>query len=55
MSGDAWISQIAGTAVTNVTTNSRPVPNWDTTVVLAGNTLTSSNTYNGVGEFQLLS
>ena len=51
MSGDAWISQIAGTAVTNVTTNSRPVPNWDTTVVFAGNTLTSSNTYNGVGEF----
>jgi hypothetical protein len=50
-SGDSWISVIAGTAVTNVTTNSRPVPNWDTTVVFAGNTISSSNTYNGIGEF----
>ena len=51
MTGDSWLSVIAGTAITNVTTNSRPIPNWNTTVVLAGNTISSSNTYNGVGEF----
>ena len=27
LSGEAWLSQVAGTPVTNVTTNSRPVPN----------------------------
>jgi hypothetical protein len=53
MTGDAWQSVIAGTAVTNVTTNSRPVPNWNSTVVLAGNTISSSNTYAGVGEFNV--
>ena len=53
MMGDAWQSVIAGTAVTNVTTNSRPVPNWNSTVVLAGNTINTSNTYAGVGEFNV--
>jgi hypothetical protein len=53
MSGDSWISQVAGTAVTNVTTNSRPIPNWNTTVVAGGYTITSSNTYNGIGNFSL--
>ena len=51
VTGDSWLSQIAGTAVTNVTTNSRPIPNWNSTVVLAGNTISSSNTYAGVGNF----
>ena len=53
MSGDSWLSVIAGTAITNTTTNSRPIPNWTGTVVVAGNTLASSNTYNGVGEFSI--
>ena len=35
---------VAGTAVTNVTTNSRPIPNWNSTVVLAGNTISTSAT-----------
>ena len=33
MAGETWLSQVAGTAVTNVTTNSRPMPNWNSTVV----------------------
>ena len=45
--------QLAGTAVTNVTTNSRPVPNWNTTVVIAGNTISSSGTYAGIGNFSV--
>ena len=53
MAGDSWQSVIAGTAVTNTTTNSRPIPNWDTTVVLAGNTISSSGTYAGIGEFDV--
>jgi hypothetical protein len=36
MSGEAWLSQVAGTAVTNVTTNSRPIPNWNSTVSILG-------------------
>ena len=35
MAGDTWLSTAASGAVTNVTTNSRPVPNWNTTVVIA--------------------
>lgn len=53
MTGDSWQSVIAGTAVTNTTTNSRPVPNWNSTVVLAGNTINTSGTYAGVGEFNV--
>lgn len=49
--GDAWQSVIAGTAVTNVTTGSRPIPNWNSTVVLGGSTISSSNLYSGVGNF----
>jgi hypothetical protein len=51
--GDSWLSVIAGTAVTNVTTNSRPIPNWNSTVVIGGNTISSSNTYAGVGNFSV--
>ncbi len=49
--GDSWLSQVAGTAVTNLTTNSRPIPNWNSTVVIGGNTISSTNTYAGVGNF----
>jgi hypothetical protein len=53
MTGDSWISVPSGTAVTNVTTNSRPVPNWNSTVVTGGYTITSAaaNPYNGIGNF----
>ena len=53
MTGDSFLSNLAGTAITNVTTNSRPVPNWNTTVVLAGNTINTSGTYAGVGNFSV--
>src|SRR6185312_1251690 len=49
--GDSWQSVIAGTAVTNVTTGSRPIPNWNSTVVLGGSTISSTNLYSGVGNF----
>jgi hypothetical protein len=53
LSGESWLSNLAGTAITNVTTNSRPIPNWNTTVVVAGNTINSSGTYAGVGNFSV--
>ena len=53
MTGDSWLSVAAGTAVTNVTTNSRPIPNWNSTVVVAGNTVSSTGTYNGIGMFNV--
>lgn len=53
MTGQSWLSVAAGTAVTNVTTNSRPIPNWNTTVVIAGNTVSSSGAYSGIGNFSL--
>src|SRR5215472_8816423 len=55
MTGDSWISVPSGTAVTNVTTNSRPIPNWNSTVVTGGYTITSAaaNPYNGIGNFSL--
>ena len=53
MTGDSWISVAAGTAVTNVTTNSRPIPNWNSTVVVAGNTVSSSGAYSGIGNFSV--
>jgi hypothetical protein len=53
MTGDSWISQVAGTAVTNITTNSRPIPNWNSTVVIAGNTISSTGTYSGIGNFDV--
>ena len=53
MTGDSWISVAAGTAVTNVTTNSRPIPNWNSTVVIAGNTVSSTGAYSGIGNFSV--
>lgn len=53
MQGQSWLSVPAGTAVTNVTTNSRPIPNWNSTVVVAGNTISSSGNYAGIGNFSL--
>jgi hypothetical protein len=53
MSGDSWLSQVAGTAVTNVTTNSRPIPNWNSVVTVAGNTVSSTGAYAGIGNFSL--
>ena len=51
--GDSWLSVAAGTAVTNVTTNSRPIPNWNSTVVVAGNTVSSTGAYSGIGNFSV--
>lgn len=53
MSGDTWLSTAASSPITNVTTNSRPIPNWVSTVVIAGNTISSSNSYSGIGEFSV--
>ncbi len=53
MAGDSWQSVVSGTAVTNVTTNSRPIPNWNSTVVVAGNTVSSTGAYAGIGNFGL--
>ena len=53
MSGDSWLSQVAGTAVTNVTTNSRPIPNWNSVVTVAGNTVSSTGAYSGIGNFSV--
>lgn len=52
-SGDAWPSVASGTAITNVTTNSRPLPNWNTTVVIAGNTINTSGPWSGIDNFTL--
>ena len=46
LSGESWLSQVAGTAVTNVTTNSRPVPNWNSTVSILGGAITQIGTFN---------
>jgi hypothetical protein len=53
MSGDSWQSTVATSPVTNVTTNSRPIPNWVSTVVIAGNTVSSTGAYAGIGEFNV--
>lgn len=47
MSGESYLSQVAGTAITNVTTNSRPVPNWNSTVTILGTQI------NQIGNFSL--
>ena len=52
MTGDSFLSVISGTAVTNVTTNSRPIPNWDTNLVVAGFTISSSGVVLGRRELQ---
>ena len=36
MAGESWLSTPATSAVTNVTTNSRPIPNWNTTLNILG-------------------
>lgn len=36
MAGETWLSTPATSAVTNVTTNSRPIPNWNTTMSILG-------------------
>ena len=53
MTGDAWESSPATAAVSNITTNSRPIPNWVTTVTIAGNTVSSTGAYAGIGEFNI--
>lgn len=53
MAGDSWQSTAATQAVTNTTTNSRPIPNWNSTVVIAGNTVSSTGAYAGIGEFNV--
>jgi hypothetical protein len=45
MSGDSWQSTVATSAITNVTTNSRPIPNWNTTMSILGQSITQ------IGEF----
>lgn len=52
-SGDAWPSVASGTAVTNVTSTARPLPNWNTTVVVAGNTINTSGPWSGIDNFSL--
>lgn len=52
-SGDSWLSVAAGTAPVNVTPTSRPIPNWNSTVVVAGNTVSSSGLYSGIGNFSV--
>ena len=47
MMGDAWLSTIATTPVTNTTTNARPIPNWVSTVTVLGSTVTT------IGEFSV--
>lgn len=51
--GSSWLSVPSGTAITNVTTGSRPVPNWNSTVVIAGSTISSSSSLAGIGEFNI--
>lgn len=53
MAGDTWLSQAAGTAPTNLTTNSRPIPNWAAVVTIGGNTVSSTGNYAGIGEFSV--
>jgi hypothetical protein len=53
MAGDTWLSQSAGTAPTNLTTNSRPIPNWAAVVTIAGQTVSSTGNYAGIGEFSV--
>ena len=47
MAGETFLSQVAGTAVTNITSGSRPVPNWNSTVTILGTQI------NQIGNFTL--
>jgi hypothetical protein len=53
MQGDSWQSTVATAPVTNTTTNSRPIPNWNSTVVILGNTVSSTGVWSGIGEFSI--
>jgi hypothetical protein len=57
MAGDSFLSTPvpSGTAPTLNVTNSRPVPNWNSTVTTLGFTIASgaANPYNGIGEFSV--
>lgn len=53
MQGDSWQSTVATSPVSNVTTNARPVPNWNSTVVILGNTVSSTGAWSGIGEFNI--
>ena len=53
MTGDSWLSVAAGTAPVNTTPVTRPIPNWNSTVVIAGNTVSSSGAYAGIGNFSV--
>jgi len=46
MSGDSQLSQLSGTAVSTILSNARPVPNWNTTVGILGNTVTTIGEFN---------
>jgi len=47
MAGDSWPSTVATNAVTNVTGQARPIPNWTTTLDLLGSTVPTTV----IGEF----
>jgi len=51
MQGQSFISAPAASPVTNITTNSRPIPAWNSTVVIAGNTISTAGAYAGIGNF----
>jgi hypothetical protein len=55
MAGDSFLSVPvpSGTAPTLNVTNSRPIPNWNSTVTMLGFTIASTGLYNGIGEFSV--
>ncbi len=55
MAGDSFLSAPvpSGTAPTLNVTNSRPIPNWNSTVTVLGYTIASTGLYGGIGEFSV--
>ena len=49
MSGDTWLSQVAGTAPVNTVTGARPIPNWNSQVTMLGSTVPTTV----IGEFSI--
>jgi len=49
MTGDTWLSVVAGTAPVNTVTGARPVPNWNSQVTLLGATVPTTV----IGEFMV--
>jgi len=49
MTGDTWLSQVAGTVPVNTVTGARPIPNWNSQVLLLGSTVPT----NVIGEFMV--